>query len=218
MVALRDYVPGVPARLRGVHWLLKFAGRESSWLWRWKFRTTDQHVRFDPEKYGWPWFPETLSWVVPTSFAILALNQVPCPCGDFGYAAGRVKLGVEMLIDRACPDGGWNAGNSIVYGAPLSPHVDDTAVALLALWDRKGDPLVQRSVHWLERSIQGVTSPWSLCWAILGLQAQSRPVDQVLTCLRSAPDLNSLEDTTTLSLVCVALDHHNTLAALGVRI
>jgi len=219
IVALRDYVPGIPARLRGVHWLLKFAGRESSWLWRWKFRTTDRHVRFDTEKYGWPWCLDTVSWVVPTSFAILALNQVSCTCGDFGQAADRVKLGVEMLIDRACPNGGWNAGNGTVYGAPLSPHVDDTAIALLALWDNKPDPLVQSSVQWLERAIKEVSSPWSLGWAVLGLAAQGRPVDHVLTCLRSAPDVNALEDaTTTLALVCLALDRHNTLSALGVEI
>jgi hypothetical protein len=218
LVALRDYVPGIPARLRGVDWLLKFAGRESSWLWRWKFRTTDRHVRFDPEKYGWPWFPNTVSWVVPTSFAILALNQVSCTCGEFGQGPDRVKLGVEMLIDRACPDGGWNAGNGTVYGAPLSPHIDDTAVALLALWDRKPDPLLQSSVQWLARASHELNSPWSLGWAILGLAAQGRPVDRFLICLRSAPNLAALEDTNTLASVCLALDYHNTLSTLGVEI
>ena len=78
MIALRDCAPGISARLRGLHWLLKFAGKESNWFWKWKFHTTDRHIRFDPRKYGWPWLPETVSWVVPTSFAILALNQVPC--------------------------------------------------------------------------------------------------------------------------------------------
>jgi hypothetical protein len=34
MIALRDYVPGIPARLRGFHWLLKSAGKESNWLWK----------------------------------------------------------------------------------------------------------------------------------------------------------------------------------------
>jgi hypothetical protein len=39
---------------------------------KWKFRTTDRHVRFDPDKFGWPWVPDTNSWVVPTAFAMLA--------------------------------------------------------------------------------------------------------------------------------------------------
>ena len=77
VMALRDLVPAIPARLQGLHWLLNCAGRESNWFWKWKFRTADRHVRFDPDKYGWPWFPDTVSWVVPTAFSILALNQTP---------------------------------------------------------------------------------------------------------------------------------------------
>ena len=69
VVALRDLASAIPARLQGFQWLLNCTGKESNWLWKWKFRTTDRHVRFDPEKYGWPWFPDTLSWVVPTAFA-----------------------------------------------------------------------------------------------------------------------------------------------------
>lgn len=217
-IALREYVPGIPARLRGFHWLLKFAGKESNWFWKWKFRTTDRHVRFNPDKYGWPWFPGTVSWVVPTSFAILALNQVPCTCGDLGRTPDRVKLGIEMLIDRACPNGGWNAGNSMVYGAPLSPHVDDTAIALLALSQRKEVPLVQRSVPWLQSTARGLRSPWSLAWAILALAAHRSPVESLLACLSSAPDLVALEDTSTLALVCLALDYHDNLSAFGVEL
>ena len=41
----------MPAR-RAVHWLLRYRGWESHWLWKWKFRTTDRHVRFDPDKFG----------------------------------------------------------------------------------------------------------------------------------------------------------------------
>ena len=218
MIALCDHVPGIPAKLRGFHWLLQFAGKESNWFWKWKFRTTDRHVRFDPDKYGWPWFPETSSWVVPTSFAILALNQIPCSCGDFGHAAGRVKLGIEMLIDRACPSGGWNAGNGMVYGAPLSPHVDDTAVALLALSERKRHPLIQGGVLWLERTVQDLRSPWSMAWTVLALVAHGRPIESLLTCLRSFPDLSALEDTSTLAVVSLALDCHDTLSGFGVAL
>jgi hypothetical protein len=215
-IALRDYVPGILARLRGVHWLLKFAGKESHWFWKWKFRTTDRHVRFDPDKYGWPWFPDTFSWVVPTSFAILALNQISCTCGDFGQAASRVNLGIEMLLDRVCPPGGWNAGNGIVYGAPLSPHIDDTAIALLALSRAKTDPLVQSGLVWLERAVQGLGSPWSLAWAVLALAAHGRQIEPLLSCLGSIPGLPDLEDTSTLAVVSLALEYHDTLTAFGV--
>src|SRR6266568_470028 len=219
LIALHDYVPGIPARLRGFHWLLKFAGKESNWLWKWKFRTTDRHVRFDPDKYGWPWFPDTVSWVVPTSFAILALNQVPCSCGDLGgRAPHRLRLGIEMLMDRACPSGGWNAGNGVMYGAPLSPHLDDTAIALLALSERKEVPLVQSAVRWLENTVRKLRSPWSLAWTILALAAHGRLVESLLSRLRSLRDPFALEDTSTLAVVSLALDYHVTLSAFGVAI
>ena len=48
---------------------------EASWVVRWKFRLSDRHVRFDPAKYGWPWVPDTVSWVAPTSMALIALGR-----------------------------------------------------------------------------------------------------------------------------------------------
>ena len=86
-IVLRDLVSAIPARLKGVHWLLSSAGKEGNWLWKWKFRTTDRHVRFDPDKFGWPWFPDTVSWVAPTAFPILALKQLSCSCGGFELAS-----------------------------------------------------------------------------------------------------------------------------------
>ena len=150
VIALRDLVPAIPARLRAIHWLLNCAGKESNWIWKWKFRTADRHVRFDPDKYGWPWFPDTISWVVPTAFAILALNQIPCSCDGLESIPSRVDRGIQMLFDRACPGGGWNAGNGVVYECPMAPHIDDTAIALLALRDRDQHPVVQSAVQYLE--------------------------------------------------------------------
>jgi hypothetical protein len=218
VIALRDYVPGIPARLRGFHWLLKSAGKESNWFWKWKFRTTDRHVRFDPDKYGWPWFRETISWVVPTSFAVLALNQVPCSCGELGRTPHRVSLGIEMLLDRACPSGGWNAGNGVVYEVALSPHADDTAIALLALSQSKEVSLVQHAVQWLEQTAYGLQVPWSLAWATLALAAHDKPVESLVVCLKSIPDPSAIEDTSTLALVCLSLDYRDALSAFGVAL
>lgn len=217
-MVLRDLVPAIPARLKGLRWLLSNAGKEGDWFWKWKFRTTDRHVRFDPGKFGWPWIPDTVSWVVPTAFAILALNQLPCSCGGFELAPARVNRGVEMLMDRACPSGGWNAGNGVVYGAGLAPHPDDTAIALLALRDRPHDPLVQDSVHYLERVAPALTAAWSLAWAILALAAHRRPIALLRCALLALPDLFCIEDTSTLALACLALDHEHVLASLGVTL
>ena len=215
-IALRDLVSTIPARLRGLHWLLSSAGKEANWFWKWKFRTADRHVRFDPDKFGWPWFPDTVSWVVPTAFAILALNQLPCSCGGFELAPSRVNRGVEMLTDRACHGGGWNAGNGVVYGAAVAPHPDNTAIALLALRDRTQDPLVQSSLDYLERTGPALRAPWSLAWAILALAAHRRPITLLRSALLALPDLSYIEDTSTLALVCLALNHEPALQAFGV--
>jgi hypothetical protein len=129
-----------------------------------------------------------------------------------------VNLGIEMLIDRACPTGGWNAGNGKVYSAPLSPHVDDTAVALLVLCERKQHPLIQSGVLWLERTTQDLRSPWSMAWAVLALAAHGRPTENPLSWLKSFSDLFAIEDTSTLAVVCLALDYDSTLSGFGVAI
>jgi hypothetical protein len=217
LMALGDHVPAAAARLRGFRWLIDCTGKESHWLWRWKFLTSDRHVRFDPHKYGWPWFPETVSWVVPTSFAILALEQLPLPCGRLIHVEERLDRAIEMLIDRACPDGGWNAGNGVVYGAPLAPHVDDTAVALVAVAKGKKDPVFERSLKWLENSTQDLSAPWSLSWAILALAAHARPHNSLERSLRAVPDLLAITDNSTLALVCLALDCPDSLSTFGVQ-
>jgi hypothetical protein len=152
----------IPARLRGLHWLMRCVGREGNWFWKWKFRTADRHVRFDPDKFGWPWFPDTVSWVVPTAFAVLVLNQLPCFCGGLEQVPFRIERGGEMLLDRVCPGGGWNAGNGVVYGAAMAPHPDDTAIALLALCSQRHNPVVQSSVKYLEQlapTLKGTVEP-----------------------------------------------------------
>ncbi|MHB8656184.1 MAG: prenyltransferase/squalene oxidase repeat-containing protein, partial [Terriglobia bacterium] len=130
---------------RGVNWLLDSKGKESHWLWKWKFRTSDTHVRFDPDKFGWPWMPETNSWVVPTSFALLALTQCFPGCRPSRVRV-RIARGIEMLLDRVCPNGGWNAGNGVVYGVPLGPHLEATAIALLALRGQVQNPIITASL------------------------------------------------------------------------
>jgi hypothetical protein len=58
------------------HWLVDAKGREANWFWRWKFQTVDKSVQFNPAKYGWNWVSGTTSWVIPTAFALIALQQI----------------------------------------------------------------------------------------------------------------------------------------------
>jgi hypothetical protein len=215
LIALRDIVEDTPARLKGFAWLSHSAGKESNWLWKWKFRTTDRHVQFDPDKFGWPWLPGTNSWVVPTASAILAIRGLPCTCGIESIES-RQQKGIQMLLDRVCPGGGWNAGNGVVYGVPLAPHPDDTAIALLALNLETQEPAVRRSVEWLERVAPRLLAPWSLAWATLGLAAHGRSVSPLVDTLLHLPELDQIEDTSALALVLLASDCSRGLAAFGV--
>jgi squalene cyclase len=104
----------VAPRERALHWLDAERGREGHWFWRWKFKTIDRNVRFDPDKYGWPWISGSASWVIPTAFSIMAIKQFTV-CNRSEESEKRIHLGVERLLDRVCVNGGWNSGNSIVY-------------------------------------------------------------------------------------------------------
>jgi len=104
------------------------------------------------------------SWVVPTSFSLSPQQWFP-PNGA-SRANFRIELGVQMLLDRVCPGGGWNAGNGVVYGVPLAPHPDATAIALVALVTQTLNPTVQQSLDWLEHAVLTRSAPWSLAWAL----------------------------------------------------
>ena len=218
VIVLRDVATAIPARLSGIYWLMGCEGKESNWLWKWKFRTADRHVRFDPDKSGWPWIPDTVSWVVPTAFAILALSPLRCSCGSLNEIGVRVDCGIDMLIDRACPRGGWNAGNGVVYGAALAPHPDDTAIALLALCNRTKHPVIETSLEWLEHRASTLSAPWSLSWAILALAAYGRGVAPLISSLMALPVLSTNNDTSTLAIACLAAECDHALVALGVSL
>jgi hypothetical protein len=156
----------------GIQWLLNARGREANWFWRWKLRTVDNKVQFDPAKFGWSWVSGTASWVVPTAFSVIALRHAR----QDGFNASaelsdRVELGTSMLLDRMCPGGGWNSGNGIAFGVVVAPHLDATSIALLALTEQNSDPSVQISLHWLLNHIAGCPSPYSLAWGILAIAA-----------------------------------------------
>ena len=166
------------ARERALNWLLSERGREGHWLWRWKFKTADRNVRFDPDKFGWPWCPGAGSWVIPTAFSVVAIKQFTV-CNRSEASKNRIRLGVEMLLDRACVGGGWNSGNSVVYGVPLPPHVEATAVALLALQDEPRSGIVHASVDWLESRAAEINAVSSLSWCILTLFVYQRRIDEL---------------------------------------
>jgi hypothetical protein len=190
---------------KSIRWLLNDKGREGHWFWKWKFRTVDRAVQFNPDKYGWPWFPGTVSWVIPTALSVITLKQSATSCGTEPIV-NRIQLGIEMLRDRACPQGGWNAGNGIVFGSALVPHIDTTAIALLASTNGNNATVVQ-GLNWLRHACLDCSSPYSLAWSAIAFAAHQ---DKALThCIASLDKALSSTDASsnieTLSLAAIAL-------------
>jgi hypothetical protein len=169
-IALRGFQTESDGGEKALRWILRNKGRESHWLWNLKFKFADRKVRFDPDKYGWSWFPGTVSWVIPTAFTLIALQHA-FPCCQTEPVSGRIRLGTEMLIDRACPGGGWNAGNGVVLGSPLRPHIDATAIALIALPNRARRAATVNGLSWLKQVYVQCSSPYSLAWSTLAFAA-----------------------------------------------
>jgi Prenyltransferase and squalene oxidase repeat len=155
---------------RGAASLLQVRGQESHWLTKWRYRLFDRQVRFDPDKYGWPWTNGAASWVVPTSYSLIALRLAFGCCLPLAVKE-RIQEGTAMLFDRGCPGGGWNAGNGMVFGVPLEPHIDVTSLALLALRPFRDDPFVKRSLAWLQREFPFLVSTYGLACALVALAA-----------------------------------------------
>jgi hypothetical protein len=193
------------AREKAFDWLVSERGREGHWFWRWKFKTADRNVRFDPDKYGWPWASASASWVIPTAFSIIALKQHTV-CNRLEASEKRINLGVEMLSDRVCVAGGWNAGNSVVYGVPLRPHVEATAMALLALQDEHRNVMIDKSLEWLKLSAASIDAVTSLAWCILSLFVYQEPVDGLKYRLATIiGDGRDIQDNATLATAILAL-------------
>jgi len=193
------------ARDKAFRWLYAERGREGHWFWRWKFKTSDRNVRFDPDKYGWPWVTGSASWVIPTAFSIIAIKQFTV-CNRSEASEKRIHLGVDMLLDRACIDGGWNSGNSVVYGVPLRAHVEATAIALLALQDEPRSELTQRSLVWLKKEADSVDSVSSLAWCILSLFVYQESVEALKNRLaKIMGDGREVRNNATLATALLAL-------------
>ncbi len=158
------------AARRGIQWLSSLEPTEIHWLWKWKFRFFDRQVRFDPDKFGWPWVEGTVSWVAPTALTILAFEA-------WQFKSARIEWATAMLLDRACPSGGWNAGNSVVFGVAVDPHPDFTAMALLALLGRTSAQAdsIRKAIEYLSTKLMSSRSAYSLAWGVMALSAYGDP-------------------------------------------
>jgi hypothetical protein len=157
----------------------------------------------DTSIQGWSWTQDTHSWVEPTSLSILALRV-----SGLGEHV-RVQEGVRLLIDRQLPAGGWNFGNTLVYGTELYPQPDCTGLALSALVDCVPRSEVEKSIKYLASQVTRVRTPLSLGWGILGLGAWGQKPGQTKGWVRecmSRQEKFGAYDTTLVSLLLLALN------------
>jgi hypothetical protein len=135
-----------------------------------------EHQRQDSQLMGWPWNDGTFSWVEPTSWCLLALKKTAARPPRSG-AAERIAEAERVLADRCCVSGGWNAGNSNMLGKELFPYVPTTALALLALRDRRALPEVTRSLAWLAGNWTCEVSTMASSLALVAMRLYGRPAE-----------------------------------------
>ena len=83
-----------------------------------------------------------------------------------------------MILDRQLPSGGWNYGNTRVFGTMLRPSPVCTGHALSALAGLTESSDVELSLDYLRRKIEHLRTPLALSWTVLGLSAWSdRPAE-----------------------------------------
>lgn len=138
---------------------------------RFLLTTTGQHWRrqpnepfgHDPALKGWPWIAATHSWAEPTALAIISLRIT-------GYGGHeRVKEGARLLLDRQLPSGGWNYGNTRIFGRELFPFPESTGLVLNALKGLAPQEQIQQSLTYLKSRLQEVRTPLALGWGLMGL-------------------------------------------------
>lgn len=141
-----------------VHFLLNFSGHHIP-------KPTGRYRGHDPSILGWPWVSDTHSWVLPTALAMIALQKVRLSTHS------RVTEGQQMLLNRQLKHGGWNYGNTMVFGKELHPLPECTGIALQALAGMTPTTEIERSLSYLLQELSCLRTPISLGWTILGLGA-----------------------------------------------
>jgi hypothetical protein len=167
---------------------------------QWK-KKPDSIFGHNPYLKGWSWRSGTHSWAEPTAITIMALQVA-------GYG-GHLRLAEAqlMLMNRQIPGGGWNYGNTTVFGQVLHPMPESTGMVLNALSHKVTRVGVQESIAYLEGTVASLKTPWSLGWSLLGLGAWgARPTlagAWIEACLDRQERVGGY-DTSSLALLLVA--------------
>lgn len=140
-------------------------------------KVNDTDARQNNTLQAWPWYPDTFSWLEPTAWCVLALKKFRAL--DTPGAADRLAEAERMMENRSCQTGGWNFGNASALGQDLRPHVPPTATALLALHDRRYQPVVMRGLAFLDQARVKEISGMALGLTALCLRIYDRDATEV---------------------------------------
>ncbi|MHC4269360.1 MAG: prenyltransferase/squalene oxidase repeat-containing protein [Planctomycetota bacterium] len=155
---------------------------------------------------GWSWIENTHSWTEPTALGLMALKVT----GNAGHE--RASHAIQMLLDRQLPKGGWNYGNTTVFGRELRPFQESTGMALSALSGNVPRKEVINSLKYLVSQVTQVRTPIALGWALLGLGSWQLYPEQgnswIMESL-SKQDRYGRYDTSSLCLLLTALMGNN---------
>jgi len=163
-------------REAGLQWLVTKSGRESTWLEGLRSLLLDGHVGQSGAS-GWPWFPDTVAWVTPTCFGVLALEKAN-HVHPSRHIEKRCAGACQYLLLHKCRDDGWNHGSTKALGYDSDSYPETTGQALLALHNLDaslGPSPMDRALH----HFASCQSQEALNWLKLGLLAQGvKPPDR----------------------------------------
>jgi len=170
--------------LQGARWALTQEGSSLGWLGSLVMWFTGQKDvnKVNMDLKGWPWASGSFSWVEPTSYFLIGLKRLRFALGGTNVD-DRIRQGELMIYDRVCEEGGWNYGNSKVYGEALWPYPDITALALIALQDNKQTEANRKSLGMLEKALNDTRSGLALSWSIICFQLYGLEVTRLRSVL-----------------------------------
>jgi hypothetical protein len=182
VTALAALVPsehiGTLAHGRAIEWVMNTCGEESTRTFRlrqWLLGNSPQR----PEAVAWPWVPGTAAWVGPTSISVLALDKENLRQRSPAIAR-RIAEGRRFLLERGCPNGGWNHGSVRVYGKDGLPYPETTGMALAALRGVR-EKKTELGLEVARKFLVESRSADALNWLRLGLLAHDQlPVEYCL--------------------------------------
>ena len=180
VMALSDSTVEAERLVRAGNWILAQEGSKPGILAKLILALSFQKkaVHLNDDLVGWSWTPGSFSWVEPTSYCLIALKKIKSKLSATAVQE-RVDQAELMIYDRMCEGGGWNYGNAAVYGDPLWPYPDITALALIALQDHKERNDNRVSLRALSKMAETTDSGLALGWTTICLSVYGEDISEL---------------------------------------